>query len=86
LIAFAREIDIAIIAEGVETAAELNVLAALGVAQVQGYYLARPMPLSAIAPCLTLAPEWGSGEVYKDSEDDFEKATALPSAGDQRSR
>jgi EAL domain-containing protein (putative c-di-GMP-specific phosphodiesterase class I) len=45
LIAFAREIRISVIAEGVETAAELRALRALGVTKVQGYYLGRPMPL-----------------------------------------
>jgi len=45
LIAFAAETDIQIIAEGVETARELETLQALGVAYGQGFYLARPAPL-----------------------------------------
>jgi EAL domain-containing protein (putative c-di-GMP-specific phosphodiesterase class I) len=49
LIAFARESNIAIIAEGVETDAEFRTLAALGVTMAQGYYLARPAQLEEIA-------------------------------------
>jgi EAL domain-containing protein (putative c-di-GMP-specific phosphodiesterase class I) len=45
LIAFARDTDSTIIAEGVETASEFATLQALGVEQVQGYFLGRPMPL-----------------------------------------
>jgi diguanylate cyclase (GGDEF)-like protein len=42
LVAFAREIDAGIVAEGIETRAELEALRALGVTMGQGYYLARP--------------------------------------------
>lgn len=42
LVAFAREIKATIVAEGIETAGELEALRALGVTQGQGYYLARP--------------------------------------------
>jgi predicted signal transduction protein with EAL and GGDEF domain len=44
LIAFAHETRIDIVAEGVETAAELDTLRELGVRKVQGYFLARPGP------------------------------------------
>jgi EAL domain-containing protein (putative c-di-GMP-specific phosphodiesterase class I) len=45
LIAFARDTDSTIIAEGVETASEFATLQSLGVEQAQGYFLGRPMPL-----------------------------------------
>jgi EAL domain-containing protein (putative c-di-GMP-specific phosphodiesterase class I) len=45
LIAFARDTNSSIIAEGVETASELATLQTLGVEQAQGYFLGRPMPL-----------------------------------------
>jgi EAL domain-containing protein (putative c-di-GMP-specific phosphodiesterase class I) len=45
LIAFGREIHSHIVAEGVETAAELATLMRIGVDSAQGYFLARPMPL-----------------------------------------
>lgn len=47
LTAFARETDCLIVAEGVETAAELDTLRRLGVEKVQGYHLSRPLPLEA---------------------------------------
>jgi EAL domain-containing protein (putative c-di-GMP-specific phosphodiesterase class I) len=49
LIAFARETDVGIIAEGVETAEELMTLKSLGVTRAQGYYLARPAPLAELS-------------------------------------
>lgn len=45
LIGFARDTGSIIIAEGVETASEFATLQSLGVEQVQGYFLGRPMPL-----------------------------------------
>jgi EAL domain-containing protein (putative c-di-GMP-specific phosphodiesterase class I) len=45
LVTFAGDIGSCIVAEGVETAAELAVLRALGVPWAQGYHLGRPMPL-----------------------------------------
>ena len=46
LVHFSRDIDAALIAEGVETVHELATLAELGVPWAQGYYLARPQPLA----------------------------------------
>ena len=48
MVAFAHGIDSRIVAEGVETAAELETLRELGVDSAQGYFLARPMPLMAV--------------------------------------
>jgi EAL domain-containing protein (putative c-di-GMP-specific phosphodiesterase class I)/DNA-binding NarL/FixJ family response regulator len=47
LVGFARELGAAIIAEGIETASELDTLRSLGVRYGQGYHLARPAPLLA---------------------------------------
>lgn len=44
LISFAREIEAVIVAEGIETEAELETLGELGVPYGQGFYLARPEP------------------------------------------
>jgi EAL domain-containing protein (putative c-di-GMP-specific phosphodiesterase class I) len=44
LISFAAEIGAVIVAEGIETRAELETLRELGVRFGQGYYLARPEP------------------------------------------
>ncbi|TMM42003.1 sensor domain-containing phosphodiesterase [Colwellia ponticola] len=45
LCGFAKAIDCIIIAEGIETAEELNALKELNVDKVQGYLLGRPMPI-----------------------------------------
>lgn len=45
LVAFGREIHAHVVAEGVETGAELSTLSRLGVHAVQGYFLARPTSL-----------------------------------------
>src|SRR5207244_1036734 len=47
LISFAEGIGATVIAEGIERAEELDVLASLGVTQGQGFHLARPGPLAS---------------------------------------
>ena len=52
VIQFARDHKIELIAEGVETAAELKALRSIGVMRAQGYLLGRPAPLAtAVALC-----------------------------------
>jgi EAL domain-containing protein (putative c-di-GMP-specific phosphodiesterase class I)/DNA-binding NarL/FixJ family response regulator len=46
LIGFANELGAGVVAEGIETRAELDALRELGVHYGQGYYLSRPGPLS----------------------------------------
>lgn len=46
LVALAKASQTNVVAEGIETAAELVTLVDLGVAYGQGYYMARPAPLS----------------------------------------
>lgn len=46
LIGFARETDSRIVAEGVETAAELSMIKIIGAENAQGYFLGRPLPLT----------------------------------------
>ena len=45
LVAFAGQVGVSVVAEQVETAAELDVLRGLGVTHAQGYHLGRPAPL-----------------------------------------
>lgn len=52
LIRFATETGSRIIAEGVETEGELQVLRSLGVSKVQGYLLGRPQPFERLATSL----------------------------------
>lgn len=47
LILFAEETGSKIVAEGVETASELQALRSLGANKAQGYFLGRPAPLSS---------------------------------------
>ncbi len=44
VLSLARALDMAVIAEGVETEEQVNCLHALGCSLAQGYYFARPMP------------------------------------------
>lgn len=48
LVAFASSTGAEVLAEGVETQAELEVVCALGVRYAQGYYLGRPAPLEVL--------------------------------------
>lgn len=57
LIGFARETGSVIIAEGVETASEFETLQLIGVEQVQGYFLGRPMPLECALRSIEPAAE-----------------------------
>ena len=52
LIEFARQTQSHVVAEGVETASELAALQALGVDDVQGYHLARPLEAAVLAQVL----------------------------------
>jgi EAL domain-containing protein (putative c-di-GMP-specific phosphodiesterase class I) len=52
LVTFGRETGAEVIAEGIETAAELEVLVDLGIAYGQGFYLVRPGSLEDQATIL----------------------------------
>ena len=54
IVGIARTLDIAVLAEGVESEAELTVLRAAGIALFQGYYFAKPTLMSL--PAVTTAP------------------------------
>lgn len=56
IVSFARELDIAVVAEGIETAAELDVLVDLGTPYGQGFHLGRPRPLMEQAWLVADAP------------------------------
>jgi diguanylate cyclase (GGDEF)-like protein len=57
IIALGKELDIGVIAEGVETEEQLQMLEDFGCTQVQGYLLARPVPLEAVQGLLS--SRWG---------------------------
>ena len=67
IVSMAHALGMAVVAEGVETAAQLAILQKLGCNEVQGYFIARPMPAAELAdllvkrflfpaPALQLAP------------------------------
>jgi len=56
LIEFARQTGSKVVAEGVETAAELNALKALGADHVQGYYLSMPLDRNGLAALISRGP------------------------------
>lgn len=58
IISLAAELGIAVIAEGVETEQQVQMLTDLGCPQVQGYLLGRPMP--AIQAQVVLRKTWGN--------------------------
>jgi diguanylate cyclase (GGDEF)-like protein len=52
ILALARSFELTVVAEGVETQEELRVLTELGVDQVQGFLLAKPMPRDELTKVL----------------------------------
>ena len=55
VIALARKLDLAVVAEGVETAEQLELLRAFGCEEGQGYYLGRPASAAAVRDLLRRA-------------------------------
>jgi EAL domain-containing protein (putative c-di-GMP-specific phosphodiesterase class I) len=64
---FANESACTIIAEGVETAAELKALRAIGVSRAQGYFLGRPLPLANAAALCRRASDDDSDDLLGSS-------------------
>ena len=52
IVSMAHALGMSVVAEGVETAPQLRVLQELGCNEVQGYYVARPMPPAEIESCM----------------------------------
>jgi EAL domain-containing protein (putative c-di-GMP-specific phosphodiesterase class I) len=50
--------DLIVVAEGVETTIQLDLLRAMGCDRVQGYLLGRPMPPDQLADLVTSDPQW----------------------------
>jgi EAL domain-containing protein (putative c-di-GMP-specific phosphodiesterase class I) len=62
VIGLARSFGYRVIAEGVETEDQGQMLLQMGCAQAQGYFIARPMPL---AKYLEWAADWQAPEAWK---------------------
>ncbi|MDP2794283.1 MAG: EAL domain-containing protein [Sulfurisoma sp.] len=56
VLSLARAIDVDVVAEGVETAAQDALLRAMGCDFVQGYYYARPLPAAVVSAMLHASP------------------------------
>ncbi len=63
IIAMARGLHLRVIAEGVETRAQLEFLHALGCHEAQGYYLGHAVPAAALAPIVISGRLWDSDDV-----------------------
>lgn len=57
VIDIARNLDLEVTAEGVETQQQLQMLRVMGCTFIQGYLFARPMPLEKLHECLEQPPE-----------------------------
>ncbi len=64
VIAMAGSMNLGVVAEGVETGAQLNFLRRKHCGEVQGYYLSKPLPSSDMEALLQQPPclEWGQDE------------------------
>lgn len=63
-------LDMNVVAEGVEETSELQLLAALGCDEAQGYLIGRPQPLSAVARHAPLAVSAALGREPQQHDDD----------------
>ncbi|MDH5330736.1 MAG: EAL domain-containing protein, partial [Aquincola sp.] len=52
IVALARALDLHVIAEGIETLGQANMLRALGCDELQGYLFAKPLPPEQIGACI----------------------------------
>ncbi|MRX10183.1 EAL domain-containing protein [Pseudoduganella sp. FT25W] len=71
IVSMAHALGMTVVAEGVETAGQLNILRDLGCNEVQGYYIARPMPAQDMAGLLQQLPS-GKGQVHPEHLDQQE--------------
>lgn len=55
IISMARALDMKVVAEGVETLAQLRLLRAMGCDELQGYLISRPLPAEDVPPLLRQA-------------------------------
>ena len=53
IVSIGRSLDIAIVAEGVETSEQLQLLKAMGCDEIQGYLVSRPLPPEEIPTLMT---------------------------------
>ena len=75
IIALAKALRLAVIAEGIETNEQFQKLHEFGCEFGQGYFFSRPLPVSAIEPMLTEGGEWagrfGDGTLLTNIDNDW---------------
>ncbi|MDP9368020.1 MAG: GGDEF domain-containing phosphodiesterase, partial [Chloroflexota bacterium] len=79
VVALARALGLATTAEGVETAAQLDLVRALGCDHAQGYYVAGPLTAAEVEPLLVAAPRSSEGDSHDHRASTF---PAHPQAAD----
>ena len=52
IVQLARDLGSSVVAEGVEIAADLEVVMDLGISLIQGYIFSRPLPISELSPVI----------------------------------
>jgi diguanylate cyclase (GGDEF)-like protein len=73
IINLARSLKLRVVAEGVETPDQLSFLYSQGCDEVQGYHIARPMPVDAVTRVLREGLGWRFGDTHL-AEDDADLA------------
>ena len=51
-ISLARELNMRVVAEGIEQKEQVDFLAGLGCDMIQGFYFAKPMPVAEFEACM----------------------------------
>ncbi len=69
IIEMARTLGFTVIAEGVETQAQVEFLRQFGCHQAQGYFFARPMPIEDFRALISAATEGASGKLARRPRD-----------------
>ena len=68
IIAMARSLNITVVAEGVETQAQIDLLVSLGCTMVQGFLLGRPLPAAATAELLRKSVTYADSGLARQSD------------------
>ncbi|MFP5255048.1 MAG: EAL domain-containing protein [Acidimicrobiia bacterium] len=82
IVGYAHDMGVDVVAEGIENAAELEAVAALGARYGQGFHLGRPRPLGEQHERLTGAPDAGATQVDLREADTGSRVATRSGRGD----